>query len=69
MVLISGDANFSPELNDLRYVHNITIILLHSRQASDALKEFANTVIDFDSFLDDVDMHTVKQVLYNICDK
>ncbi len=64
VVLISGDVNFSPELNDLRYIHNITIVLLHSSHASVALKDFANTAIDFESFIADVGSmtHTPKQV-------
>ncbi len=54
VVLISGDVNFSTELNDLRYIHNITIVLLHSPQASVALKDFAHTIIDFSKFVEDV---------------
>ena len=54
VVLISGDVNFSPELNDLRHIHNITIVLVHNQQASEALKVFANTLINFDDFLRDV---------------
>ena len=71
VVLISGDVNFSPELNDLRYIHNITIVLLHSSHASVALKAFANTTIDFESFIADVDSmtHTPKQVSIYICTK
>ena len=55
VVLISGDVNFSPELNDLRHVHNITIVLVHNQFASDALKVFAHRLISYDKFLEDVE--------------
>ena len=62
VVLISGDVNFSSELTDLRHVHNITIVLVHNRQASEALKVFANKLINFDDFLEDVDAPHEPQV-------
>ena len=51
---MSGDVNFSPELNDLHHVHNITIILVHNSQASEALKVCAHETIEFDTLLADV---------------
>ncbi len=62
VVLVSGDVNFSPELNDLRHIHNITVILVHNSQASDALKVFAHTLINFDEFLRDVEAPRENQV-------
>ena len=55
VVLVSGDINFSPELNDLRHVHNITIVLMHNACATEALKVCAHKTILFDEFVTDVD--------------
>jgi len=55
VVLISGDVNFSPELNDLRHIHNISIILVHNQHASEALRVFAHRLISFEQFLEDVE--------------
>ena len=63
VVLVSGDVNFSPELNDLRHVHNFTILLVHNRVASEALKVFAHKCIDYDDFLQDVDAPREPQVV------
>lgn len=54
VVLVSGDVNFSPELNDLNHVHNIRIILLHNAQASEALKVCAHLTVLFEDFLTSV---------------
>ena len=54
VVLISGDVNFSPELNDLRHIHNITITLVHNEHASEALRVFAHSLISYEKFLEDV---------------
>jgi meiosis arrest female protein 1 len=54
VVLVSGDVNFSPELNDLRHVHNITVILVHNSQASEALKVCAHKTVLFDQLIADV---------------
>lgn len=62
VVLISGDVNFSSELTDLRHVHNITIVLVHNPQASQALKVFAHKLIDFYEFLEDVEPPQQPQV-------
>ncbi len=67
VVLISGDVNFSTELNDLRYIHNITIVLLHSPQASIALKDFAHTAIDFTEFVADVDGAAMHHAPAKVC--
>eukprot|EP00731_Ephydatia_muelleri_P029167 Em0020g811a len=55
VVLISGDVNFAAELKDLRHAHNITITLVHNRQASDALKVFANKSVLFEDLLQDLE--------------
>lgn len=55
VVLVSGDINFSPELNDLRHVHNIYIVLMHNACATEALKVCANKTILFDEFVADVE--------------
>lgn len=62
LVLISGDVNFAPELKDLRHAHNITITLVHNRQASDALKVFANNLFLFDDLLQDLEPPSVQPV-------
>ena len=54
VVLVSGDVNFSFELNDLRHVHNMTTILVHNAYTSEALKVCAHTTILFEDFLLDV---------------
>lgn len=66
VVLISGDVNFSSELTDLRHVHNITIVLVHNPQASQALKVFAHKLIDFYEFLEDVEPPQQPQVHVHI---
>ena len=55
VVLVSSDVNFSTELNDLRHVHNMTIVLVHSRFTSDALKVFAQELVSYEQFLEDVE--------------
>ncbi|CAI8016947.1 Meiosis regulator and mRNA stability factor 1 [Geodia barretti] len=55
VVLVSSDVNFSSELNDLRHVHNMTIVLVHSKFTSDALKVFAQQLISYEQFLEDVE--------------
>ena len=55
VVLISGDINFSSELTDLRHIHNITIILVHNPSASEGLKVFAHTLINYNEFIQDVE--------------
>ena len=63
VVLISSDINFSPTLSDLRYIHNISVVLIHGRyNCSAALKEFANTAIEYETFLEDVDAPSQAQV-------
>ena len=62
VVLISGDVNFSSELTDLRHVHNITIVLVHNPQASQALKVFAHKLINYYEFLEDVEPPQQPQV-------
>lgn len=55
VVLVSGDINFSPELNDLNHVHNLKIILLHNAQATEALKICAHVTHLYDEFIADVE--------------
>ena len=62
VVLISGDVNFAAELKDLRHAHNITITLVHNRQASDALKVFANKLVLFDDLLQDLEPPSLQPV-------
>ena len=62
VVLISGDVNFAAELKDLRHAHNITITLVHNRQASGALKVFANKLVLFDDLLQDLELTTMQPV-------
>lgn len=62
VVLISGDVNFSPELNDLRHIHNITITLVHNEHASEALRVFAHSLISYEKFLEDVEAPREAQV-------
>ena len=54
VVLVSGDVNFSSEMNDLRHVYNITTIIVHNKQASEALKVCAHTTICYKDFIKDV---------------
>ena len=60
---MSSDVNFSSELNDLRHVHNMSIVLVHSRFTSDALKVFAHQLVDYEQFLEDVEAPKGAQVL------
>jgi len=54
VVLISGDVNFSMELNDLIHLHNLKVVLVHNSNASEALKVFATQLVDYDEFIQDV---------------
>lgn len=60
---MSSDVNFSSELNDLRHVHNMTIVLVHSRFTSEALKVFAHQLVGYEQFLEDVEGPKETQVL------
>ena len=62
VVLVSSDVNFSSELSDLRHVHNMTIVLVHSVSTSEALKVFAQNLVSFEEFLDDVEGPTENKV-------
>lgn len=62
VVLISGDVNFSMELNDLMNVHNLTVVLVHNTVASDALKVFANRLVEYEGFIKDVEPPSQHQV-------
>ena len=55
VVLISGDVNFSMELNDLMHLHNLTVVLVHNVNASNALKAFAHRLVAYEAFIMDVD--------------
>ena len=50
VILVSGDINFAGELSDFRHRQNFNIILLHNRQAAEALKACANKTYCFDDF-------------------
>ena len=62
VVLISGDVNFSGVLNDLIYLHSLTVVLVHNSQASAALKVFATCLVNYDIFVRDVEPPTYHQV-------
>lgn len=62
VVLISGDVNFSMELNDLMNVHNLTVVLVHNSVAADALKVFANRLVGYEEFIKDVEPPSQHQV-------
>ena len=55
VVLISGDVNFSMELNDLMHLHDLNVVLLHNVNASNALKAFATTLVNYEAFIADVE--------------
>ena len=61
-VLVSGDINFASELSDLRHRHNLYIILLHNRQASDALLACAHKCERFDLFVEPIGPSNNNQV-------
>ena len=42
------------ELNDLMNVHNLTVVLVHNTVAADALKVFANRLVEYEEFIKDV---------------
>eukprot|EP00118_Oscarella_pearsei_P023194 m.274440 g.274440 ORF g.274440 m.274440 type:complete len:563 (+) comp40584_c0_seq78:157-1845(+) len=50
VILVSGDINFAAELSDFRHRQNLNIILLHNRQATEALKACANKKYCFEDF-------------------
>jgi uncharacterized membrane protein YwzB len=63
VVLISGDVNFSMELNDLMHLHSITVILVHNSFASEALKHFATQLVNYDEFIKDVNPPSQQQLV------
>ena len=52
--MVTSDVNFSNDLHDLRHRHMFTVILVHNRNASDALKYTAHTTVMFDDFVRDI---------------
>lgn len=62
VVLISGDVNFSMELNDLIHLHDLTVVLVHNAYAAKALKEFASKLVDYEEFVKDVEPPLHQQV-------
>ncbi|XP_047143402.1 meiosis regulator and mRNA stability factor 1 isoform X2 [Hydra vulgaris] len=58
VLLVSGDINFVADLSDLRYRHNLHIILLHNKQASQALLQCAHESECFDIFTDSILPHS-----------
>ncbi len=54
IVVISGDINFATELSDLRHRHEFRVILLHNKQASEALIQCANESECFHKFTADI---------------
>ena len=69
LILISGDVNFAPVLNKLRYTNNMTIILIHNVQASMDLKTFANECYCFDEFIADIPTGDVPSVRNSFLDR
>ncbi len=55
VVLISGDVNFSIELNDMMNQHNLNVVLVHNVNASNALKVFARALVSYEDFIADVE--------------
>lgn len=49
-----GDVNFAPELSDLRYRHHLRVILIHTHQATDALRSCAHERYNFLELFADV---------------
>ncbi|XP_065659910.1 uncharacterized protein LOC100201018 isoform X5 [Hydra vulgaris] len=58
VLLISGDINFVADLSDLRYRYNLHVILLHNKQASQALLQYAHETECFDVLTDSILPHT-----------
>ena len=54
LILISGDVNFAPVLNMLKYSHQVYVVLIHNRQASSTLTSLADEKYVFDEFLADI---------------
>ncbi|CAK9817150.1 Meiosis regulator and mRNA stability factor 1 [Anthophora quadrimaculata] len=52
VILISGDINFAADLSDLRYRKKIHVILLHMKNASEALILCANEHYDFSELME-----------------
>lgn len=64
MILISGDINFAPDLSDLRYRKKIHVILLHMKNASEALILCANEHYDFSELMELLPPKTVQVNIY-----
>lgn len=54
VILISGDVNFAPILNTLRYSLNVYTVLIHNKQASGHLTTLADNKYNFDDFIADI---------------
>ena len=54
VILISGDVNFAPVLNTLRYSLTAYTVLIHNKQASSHLKALADEKYNFDNFIADI---------------
>ena len=55
VVLISGDVNFSTDLNDLRNCHKFNIVLVHNTWARESLKAFAHKTFVWEEFVHSVE--------------
>ncbi|XP_033336634.2 meiosis regulator and mRNA stability factor 1-like protein isoform X2 [Megalopta genalis] len=60
VILISSDINFAADLSDLRYRKKIHVILLHSRNTSDALIFCANEHYDFFELMESLPSSTIE---------
>ena len=62
VILISGDVNFAPVLNRLRYSLGLHVILLHNKQASSNLTNLANENFRFGRFISDLSINITPDV-------
>ena len=68
VILISGDVNFAPVLNTLRYSLNVYTVLIHNKQASSHLKALADEKYIFDDFVADIAITASPTVSHSLFD-
>ncbi len=67
VVFLSGDVNFSPELNDLRFRCGFEVILIHGDQVSEALLATASRGFSFTQLINDIPQKTKAYVCDDVC--
>lgn len=63
VLLISSDINFAADLCDIRYRRKLRVILIHSRDISDALRLCANETHNYCDIIQDLPQSKVRKLI------